>query len=176
MPPQPPPTAAPSATPKHRTWLIVLLAALVTALAAALGFVLLRPTSQDPQASTPTAALLTAHGELQLDGVPADNPPGTRIVGAPCSATKAGYSDIRYGAQVKVTDAAGAVVGVGSLGRGVFMVDPGLGDPFRLCAFPFSVVDIPGGRGPYGVEVSHRGIVLFAEADLADEITLTLGS
>jgi len=80
-----------------------------------------------------------------------------------------GYSDINAGADVTVTDGAGAIVGLGHLGS-----------PDQVgsedCSFPFSVSDVPAGKGFYGVEVSHRGSLKYAEADLASPLELTLGS
>ena len=71
-----------------------------------------------------------------------------------------GYSDIRQGAQVKVTDAAGKVVGLGDLGAG-----QQVGSLLEGCAFTFGVVGVPADGDIYGVEVTNRGIVQFKKAD-----------
>jgi hypothetical protein len=62
-----------------------------------------------------------------------------------------GFSDIRGGAQVTVTDARGTVVAIGALGAGV-MAGNG-----TFCTFRFTVKNVPSGKGFYGIEVSHRG-------------------
>lgn len=80
-----------------------------------------------------------------------------------------GYSDIRQGAQVKVTDAAGKVVGLGDLGAG-----QQVGSLLEGCAFTFGVVGVPADGDIYGVEVTNRGIVQFKKAD-AGSLSLTLG-
>lgn len=81
---------------------------------------------------------------------------------------KGGYDDIAEGASVTITDAAGATVAIGRLG---------LGDRQNTgCVFGFSVTDVPTGRHFYGIEVSHRGVVKFSEAELKSQsVALTLG-
>lgn len=78
-----------------------------------------------------------------------------------------GYDDIRPGAPVVVKDAAGKQLALGKLGQG----DTG---KYRTCVFDFTVDDIPSGKGPYSVEVSHRGETPFDEKD-ALSLKLTLG-
>ena len=80
-----------------------------------------------------------------------------------------GFSDIHVGAQVVVTDAAGAVIAVTELGEGVVLD--------KECFFGFRAVAVPLGRGFYGVEVTHRGRVQFSESDAREElgVGLTLG-
>ncbi|WP_215789706.1 hypothetical protein [Paractinoplanes bogorensis] len=80
-----------------------------------------------------------------------------------------GYDDISDGASVTVTDAGGEIVGLGSL-TGSTMVSG------TECDFSFTVTGVPAGKGFYGVEVSHRGSVKYAEADLASPVGVTLGS
>lgn len=69
-----------------------------------------------------------------------------------------GFSDLREGAQVTVTDAAGSVVAIGALQAGA---SPLVG----TCVFPFTIKDVPGGSGFYGVQVGgeQRGTVRFTE-------------
>ncbi|MEW1602127.1 hypothetical protein [Streptomyces sp. NPDC093808] len=87
--------------------------------------------------------------------------------GAPCTGTD-GYSDIDFGTQVSVTDAAGTLVAKGSLG---------LGEKTELgCEFPFTVDDITPGSKFYTVEVSHRGGLTQTEDELrAGGLLFTLG-
>jgi hypothetical protein len=79
-----------------------------------------------------------------------------------------GYSDIDFGTQVNVTDAAGTLVAVGSLG---------LGEKTELgCEFPFTVDDITPGSKFYTVEVSHRGGLTQTEDELrGGGLAFTLG-
>ncbi|WP_051803945.1 MULTISPECIES: hypothetical protein [unclassified Streptomyces] len=84
-----------------------------------------------------------------------------------CSGT-GGYSDIDFGTQVNVTDAAGTLVAVGSLGFGE-KTEQG-------CEFPFTVDDITPGSKFYTVEVSHRGGLTQTEDELrAGGLAFTLG-
>ncbi|WP_406725120.1 hypothetical protein WJ438_11275 [Streptomyces sp. GD-15H] len=84
-----------------------------------------------------------------------------------CSGT-GGYSDIDFGTQVNVTDAAGTLVAVGSLGFGQ-KTEQG-------CEFPFTVDDIAPGSKFYTVEVSHRGGLTQTEDQLrAGGLAFTLG-
>ncbi|MFH9817638.1 hypothetical protein [Streptomyces sp. NPDC017230] len=84
-----------------------------------------------------------------------------------CSGT-GGYSDIDFGTQVNVTDAAGTLVAVGSLG---------FGEKTELgCEFPFTVDDVTPGSKFYTVEVSHRGGLTQTEDQLrAGGLAFTLG-
>ncbi|GGW66959.1 hypothetical protein GCM10010340_51360 [Streptomyces griseoloalbus] len=84
-----------------------------------------------------------------------------------CSGT-GGYSDIDFGTQVNVTDAAGTLVAVGSLG---------FGEKTELgCEFPFTVDDVTPGSKFYTVEVSHRGGLTQTEDELrAGGLAFTLG-
>lgn len=107
------------------------------------------------------ASAFTAKGALGIVAVDATTDD--------CSAGTGGYSDIREGASVVITDASGKKLAVGSLKEG---------KPYgesRLCTFGFSIEDIPGGEGPYSVEVGSRGEVAFTE-DEADSIVISLGN
>ncbi|MBT2392281.1 hypothetical protein J7E87_23370 [Streptomyces sp. ISL-1] len=87
--------------------------------------------------------------------------------GALCSGT-GGYSDIDFGTQVNITDAAGTLVAHGSLDLGE-KTEAG-------CTFPFTVDDITPGSKFYTVEVSHRGGLTQTEAELrAGGLEFTLG-
>lgn len=77
-----------------------------------------------------------------------------------------GYADIDSGAQVVISDDAGRTLAITRLGDGV-KKDGG-------CRFPIVPVAVPAGRGFYGVEVTHRGVVKFPEARLSDA-ELTIG-
>lgn len=118
-------------------------------------------------APTPTPATFTVTGVLDLGG----NRVYNETEG--CTGT-GGYADIRYGAQVRVTDATGAVVALGALSAG----EPH--DRFPevpkadQCRFRFEVSGVPESGNLYGVEVAHRGIVSFARTD-ATNVQLTLG-
>ncbi|MDN3267431.1 hypothetical protein [Streptomyces sp. MA15] len=101
-------------------------------------------------------------GTLTVAGIGAGLDPGEL-----CSGT-GGYSDIDFGTQVNVTDAAGTLVAVGSLG---------LGEKKELgCEFPFTVADITPGSKFYTVEVSHRGGLTQTEDELrAGGLAFSLG-
>jgi hypothetical protein len=93
---------------------------------------------------------------------------GAEEMGSPCAGSS-GMSDIRAGAAVTVTDETGKVVGLGELSSGKTT-------QVRIeCTFDFIVYKVPPGHGFYGVEVSHRGVVRFAEAKLREPIGLSLG-
>lgn len=77
-----------------------------------------------------------------------------------------GYSDIAAGTQVVITDDSGKTLTITHL-------EPGSGDQFS-CEFQFRA-DVPSGRGYYGVEVSHRGVVKQREVDLGG-IAISLGN
>lgn len=79
-----------------------------------------------------------------------------------------GYGDIAYGSAVTVTDEAGKIVGLSKLERGY---ESGQ----YLCEFAFTVTGVEAGHPFYGIEVAHRGVVKYAEADVTSP-KLTLGS
>lgn len=89
-----------------------------------------------------------------------------------------GYADLRAGAQVTVTDAAGKKLAVGALYKGLagdFTTNTDGSQRASSCELPFDVDGIPSGVGPYGVEVSHRGVQTYSEAQLTSGRPLTLG-
>ncbi|MEV0616179.1 hypothetical protein AB0I81_22890 [Nonomuraea sp. NPDC050404] len=79
-----------------------------------------------------------------------------------------GFDDLREGAQVVVSDAAGKTIALGQLGAGSWKRGVG-------CIFLFTVADVPGGLDFYGVEVSHRGRVQYTAAQLAAPVELSIG-
>lgn len=96
----------------------------------------------------------------------------------PCTGI-GGYRDIAPNAQVTVKDQAGELLAVGNLGAGesVAVGETGSGIPLTHCRFEFGVGPLPD-RPFYSVEVSRRGPVSYARADLeatAWHVELTLG-
>ena len=90
--------------------------------------------------------------------------------------TGSGYTDIKTGTQVSVTDAAGDVVALGELGYGVakdtYPQLPGT----DVCRFDFRIEGIPGKDGDiFGVEVANRGSVNFKAAGKTTPVSLNLG-
>lgn len=168
-------TAPPPAPRRRPGWLVpaiiggavavVLLVAAVGALFWTLG----QRDAQAPAAGAPSAAAtFPVRGSLQLDA------PRGLAVGDECNGS-GGYRDIRSGAQVTVTDGTGAVLALGQLTMGVVSSHPVISGG-KVCAFSFTVDSVPTGKGIYGIEVSHRGVVRFEEAALmAGDATLSLG-
>lgn len=79
-----------------------------------------------------------------------------------------GYSDIRAGAQVEVTNQGNEVLGVTSLEK----------SGSAYCTFKFRVSGIPSGQKLYGVHVgnSNRGVIWKTEQEARTEgFLLTLG-
>lgn len=73
-----------------------------------------------------------------------------------------GYSDIREGTQVVLTDEKQTVLAAASL------VSDG------TCRYYFLLKGIPTGRSFYGITISHRGTLQMTEAELRAGIMLTL--
>lgn len=157
----------------QRRWATVLSAAAVLAVAGVivgyLGMASARRLADDRSGptATPTPLPLTVHGELIFGSLGPKYP-----VGAMCRGY-GGFKDIGEGAPVTITDASGKVVGVGTLPNGVAEVSRDL-PQVQDCVMRFEVAGVPRGAGPYGVEVSHRGVVRFDEASLVGIVTLTL--
>ncbi|MEV5411029.1 hypothetical protein AB0K60_19565 [Thermopolyspora sp. NPDC052614] len=91
--------------------------------------------------------------------------------GEPCH-PDSGYSDIRPGTQVVITDPTGKTIAVGALGNGTNRTRSTsyLSD----CEFPFRVT-APAGQQFYGVEIGRRGRLQYAADRLGQPLELTLG-
>lgn len=107
---------------------------------------------------------LTVEGSVTVRG----EPPAVLTDNELTCVTGGGYDDIREGAQVVVTDAAGKTIALGQLGAGSWKRGVG-------CIFLFTVADIPAGEKFYGIEVSHRGKVQYTAAQMSAPIELSIG-
>lgn len=134
-----------------------------------------RPAGTSGGATTPAAttgapaapavpSTFTVVGSLSLTKLT-----GITVIDATHCTGKGGYDDIGEGAQVVVTDAAGTVVGVGKLDAG----HPG--GHVSGCEFDFTVPGVPRGKGFYGIEISHRGVLRYAEDRMLQRLYLELG-
>jgi hypothetical protein len=85
--------------------------------------------------------------------------------GTSCT-VKDGYEDLRSGASVAVTDAAGDVVAVGAL------VD--IEATQRTCRFAFDVPGVPEGSPTYGIEVGQQAMVMYPRSRLNRALELTV--
>jgi len=77
------------------------------------------------------------------------------------------YADIRPGTGVTVRDAAGLVIGLGTL-------EASTSTPGR-CFYPFSVQEVPAGMKFYSVEIARRGAFQYTEEEAGYTICLSLG-
>jgi hypothetical protein len=94
------------------------------------------------------------------------------------------YTDIAFGAQVKLRDASGAVIAISSLGTGghllgwtEFGVQIYSDNEFveDFCNFKFTFEQIALDDGIYSIEVANRGEVLYSKDDLLNGVSLSLG-
>ncbi|MFJ5896872.1 hypothetical protein ACIQFZ_15650 [Streptomyces sp. NPDC093064] len=122
----------------------------------------------DSPSKTATAEETQAPKAFETDGTITITDVGAGLEdGEPCSGT-GGYSDIDFGTQVNITDAAGTLVATSSLGLGE-KTEAG-------CTFAFTVDEITPGSKFYTVEVSHRGGLTQTEAELhTGGLKFTLG-
>jgi hypothetical protein len=79
-----------------------------------------------------------------------------------------GYSDIKTGAEVVISDDGGKTLAISSLTAPMLS-----GDVAGRCIFGFAA-DVPPGKHFYSVTVTHRGAVKFAE-DALPTAALTIG-
>jgi hypothetical protein len=77
-----------------------------------------------------------------------------------------GYDDLKIGAPVVVTDAAGKTVGIGQIDTAK--------EIGGQCVLSFRIADVPKGSDFYGVAVSHRGTVQYSADEIAKPIELSL--
>lgn len=94
------------------------------------------------------------------------NDPTTQAFGGGLSSP---FDDVKAGAQVTVTDAAGTVVGIGKLGDGAAASESDGATSGNLrypCEFTFDVAGVPAGKRFYGVKVgAHSEQVPGAEIE-----------
>lgn len=135
-------------------------------------------------ADTPTTATPSTPADFAVSGfvdVPVDETM-TKLVNpdmqdqGSCGVSD-GYDDIRGGAQVIVTDAAGTTVALGNLDPGrVQTTDAEKTVANANCRFAFVITGIPAGSKFYGVEISKRGRVQYAAERLNGQtLELTIG-
>ncbi|TQS29098.1 hypothetical protein [Microbispora sp. KK1-11] len=141
--------------------------ALILAAASALTACAADPPAPAPPKTLAVFGTITVPGGVTEQGL--DGGPGQTCV------MDGGYSDIRQGAQVVVSDEKGTTIAIGNLGEGTLDLPNLQAWGTRSCVFPF-LVKAPAGRRFYGVEVSHRGRLQYTEAQLAEALRLTLGS
>lgn len=132
--------------------------ALLLGTALGTGGTLLLSQVAKPAASPQPSAIAVSGSVTLKDGFGAE---GTACTG------NGGFSDIREGAQVVITDAKEATLGVGSL-------DAGKRDKAGRCEFAFAL-DIPKGHQFYGIEVSHRGRLQYSADQISAPLFLSLG-
>lgn len=77
-----------------------------------------------------------------------------------------GYTDIRQGAQVVVTDSTGETLGIAHLEPGSWVG--------AHCELPFAV-DVPGGSDFYGLQVASRNVVQYEADRLSGPVVLSIG-
>lgn len=166
-----PPSSAPPGPPApgSRAGLIAVLVLGVLVLMAATGlgvWIFTRPDTTAAPATSPSAppsvdvagTVVLKQGQFTWNSV-----------GDPTCQGWKGFEDIQGGASVTITDAGGKALLVGSLGRGTAQGITTESDGMHRagsCELPFIVSGVPGGVGPYGVEVSHRGVVHVNEGQL----------
>lgn len=148
VPAQAPPVPGPRQGKRTRTILIAAVAAVLLAAAGVSGWLLLRGDTIS----------VTGHVEIAGDGF-------AKLAGGSCQGD-GGYSDIRPGAQVVVTDAGGTTIAIGRLGGGSWIGSH--------CELPFEV-DVPGGSDFYGIQIASRNTVQYEADRLSSPIVLTIG-
>lgn len=123
-----------------------------------------RPDATKPAAPAPSVLDVAGTVTLKLGQFTWNS------VGEPTCQGWQGFADVAAGAQVTVTDASGKTLAVGAVGAGTAQGITTLTDGSHRadsCLLPFKVAGVARGVGPYGVEVSHRGVLRYNEGDLA---------
>lgn len=162
LPPAPHPRRRRS--PNVETLRIAAVAAIVAAVATVGAFAFVKLRGHDQTAAGPAGGTLTVAGFVELER-------GQFVWSSDRScAGLQGFDDVRAGAQVAVTDAAGKALAIGTLDQGVANGITTESDGMAratTCTLAFKLADVPrGAGGPYGVEVAHRGVVRYDEGHL----------
>jgi hypothetical protein len=168
--PAPSPVAAPPA--KRRAVPVVVASLVVLALVGAAVYVLGRdPKAAPPPSVAASSASFTASGALVLKR----GEFSWNSAADPTCQGLNGYSDLRAGTQVTVTDASGKKLAIGVLAKGNagdFSTEADGTQRAASCSLPFAVSGVPRGVGPYGIEISHRGVQNYNEAQLDSGVIL----
>jgi hypothetical protein len=117
---------------------------------AAVAVMVVRLTASDTQTISGEVAIIKSRGLVNLTFV---------SDGKRCDGTN-GFADLTVGAPVTVMNAAGNTIATGVLG---------LGHPVHdafACVFRFTVNGVPK-QSVYGIEVSHRGVLRYTQAQVA---------
>lgn len=85
--------------------------------------------------------------------------------GSGCEGRK-GYDDLKVGAPIVITDAAGKTVAIGKIDEAK-EID-------SKCVLSFRIGGVPKGGDFYGVAVSHRGTVQYSADEMAKPLELSL--
>jgi hypothetical protein len=138
-----------NAAPKSRARLVMAIAAVIVLALAGAGI----HWATSSGGLTVTGTLELSHRE-DVDGH--------------CDTGLPGFTDIRGGAQIVVTDGEGKTLAIGRLGTGTAAKK-------ALCLYGFTIEDVPGDADFYAIEVAHRGKVQYSRADLDKPIRLSVG-
>jgi hypothetical protein len=95
----------------------------------------------------------------------------TPAIGVSCFGYR-GYANIKWGAQITISDAAGATVALGTLPEG--KLETTGTSSARECVFAFTVPNVPTGKGFYAVSIDGHS-KKYSEADMAYTLTLSVG-
>lgn len=148
----------------QRTIAAVVLAAALAACSSSAATPPAAPTSHAPPTHTAPSTVALV-GSMSLTTAESWTSGGHLNVGDRCR-SEAGYDDIAPGAEVVISDDAGRTLAITQLGAG--HISQGFN-----CRFPFRT-RVPAGKGFYGIEVTHRGVIKFPERAIG-HVVLTLG-
>jgi hypothetical protein len=118
-----------------------------------------KTASTNPAAAENVASGVTIDGGMLLTGAENYSTSGTACVGL------GGYDDLIQGGTVTVTTGNGDILGQG------FLLPGTVGS--KGCVFLFEVTNLPVGKAPYMVEITHRGKIM---ADKTDDLHYTLAA
>lgn len=170
--PPPPDGPVPPPPPRRSRRTITIVALALACLAGGVGVGYALPHGHSPSAAakkTPAPPHRASQSNtIDVDGTLTLTTTSLLVDDDGCSGNS-GYDDITTGAEVVISDDAGRTLQITSLNVGV-PDDPSLP---TSCTFSFTAT-VPAGKGFYGVEVTHRGIVKEPESSMAN-VGLTLG-
>jgi hypothetical protein len=141
-----------------------------TIAAALAALLLLAGCSSGKKAPAKSAAPVTVSGLLRL--FDSESTLNALLTGTTKCNGVGGFSDVADGADVVISDDSGKTLAIAHLQAG-FAVIPKSASGSH-CDFAFSA-EVPSGKGFYGVQVTHRGVVKIAEAALSS-VKVSLGA
>jgi len=134
------------------------------------------PTPSPSATPSPEPVTFTVNGTVSVPSVDDIYTYDYDEPGRPCKSSD-GYDDIEPGAQVTLTNASGAKVGIGNLGTGSSDDRDKATGSYDYCSYAWIITGVPDAPGLYSIHIGNapRGEITYDRSDLIGIVELTIG-